>query len=232
MNAEPTNYLESWTYIAHISALVLILMACVNYIVYMLIVTVMGHRSGKYSFVLNNESKVMMVSAVGVSIAVALILNAFMLNERDFSHIFVFSLKAGLSLGIGITIAFAFNAYLNTYYPFILERRLADIRFRVRKNPKNGHAMRLLNEEEEDEHLSEEMMKQEEDFEFDFDVWIDDRTGETIIETYKGTTNRICGKCNFRTLKMVKEEVDEISNDKTKYYNCSHCGNKEKVVGA
>ncbi|PIB36636.1 hypothetical protein BFP72_15125 [Reichenbachiella sp. 5M10] len=232
MNQEPTNYLEIWTYIAHMIALVLVLLACANYIIYMLIVSIMGNRSGKYSFVLNNEIRVMLVSAIGVSIAIALVLNVFMLNERDFTHVFVFSLKTGLPLGIGVTIAFAFKSYLTYYYPFILENRLADIRFRERNNPKTGHAMRLLNEQDEDEYLSEEMIIQEEQLAYDFDVWLDDKTGDTIIETYKGTTNRICHKCHFRTLKMVKEEISETSKLKVKHYQCSHCGHKERLEGA
>ncbi|SHJ92642.1 hypothetical protein SAMN04488028_102173 [Reichenbachiella agariperforans] len=229
MNQDPTNYLETWASIAHLIALVLVLMACINYIVYMLIVSIMGNRSGKYSFVLNNETKVMFISAIGLSIAAALVLNVFMLNERDFSHLFVFSLKSGLPVGIGITLAYAFHVYLSQYYPFILDARLADIRFRERKSPKSGRSMRLLNEEEEDDYLSEEMMIQEEQLAYDFDVWLDDISGETIIETYKGTTNRVCDKCHFRTLKLIKEEISEETMIKSKHYQCSHCGHKERV---
>lgn len=231
MNPEPTNYLETWSYIAQVSALVLVLMACVNYIVYMILVTIMGNRSGRYSFVLNNETRVMMASGVMISVAIGLILNAAILNERDFGHLFVFCLKAGLPLGITITIAFAFNAYLKTYYPFILERRLADIRFRERKNPKTGRPMRLLNEEDEDEYLTEDMIQQEKDLSYDFDVWLEDATGDTIIETYRGTPNLICDECQFRTMKLIKEEISEETMLKTKYYLCSHCGHKHKVEG-
>lgn len=226
---EPTNYLETWGYIAKVAALVLVLMACVNFIIYMILVTVMGNRSGRYSFVLNNETRVMLASAGMIALAVAVLMNIQILNERDFGHTFAFILKSGLSLGIGAIVMVGFSSYLNVYYPFVLEKRLADIRFRERKNPSNGRPMRLLNEEDEDEYLTEDMIQQEKDLSYDFDVWLDDTTGETIIETYKGSPNRICDECQFRTLKLIKEEISEETMLKTKYYLCSHCGHKDRV---
>ncbi|MGL1887120.1 MAG: hypothetical protein OCD76_11465, partial [Reichenbachiella sp.] len=224
MNLDPTNYLETWKYFAHMAALSLVFLACANIIFYVLVTALIGNRTKKYHFVLNNETTVMFVSAIGISLAIALVFNVFMLNERDFAHLFVFSIKAGLPIGLGVTIGYGFKTYLNVSYQNVLDKKLADIRFTERKHPETKASMRLLNEDEEDAYLTEEMIQQEEDMAYDFDVWIDDKTGKTIIETYKGSTNKVCNKCHFRTLKLVKEEVSESTKMKTKFYACSHCG--------
>lgn len=221
-----TSYLENWKYIAHTAAYTIIFLSCANYLFYLIVVSMISNRSKKYHFVLKNETLTMFISAIGFSIAVALMFDAFLLNERDFSNYLVFAIKGGLSIGIGITIGFAIRVYLNTYYQFILEKRLADIRFRERRDPDSGSPMRLLSEEEEDKYLTKEMIKQEEELSYDFDVWLDDIRGGKIIETYKGSTNRSCDKCSFKTLKLVKEHIHEETLQKTKFYECSHCKNK------
>lgn len=224
----PSDYLQNWTYMSNMIAYTLMFLSCANYLFYLIVVTLISNRSKKYHFVLKNENLTMFISSIGFSIAIALIFNTFLLSERDFSSMLVFSIKAGLSIGIGITIAFALRVYLNTYYQFVLEKRLADIRFRERLHPDSARPMRLLNEEEEDEYLTDEMIRQEDELSFDFDVWIDDMTKKTIIETYKGSTNKICGQCNFRSLKLVNEEIDVETIQKTKIYKCSHCGHVVK----
>lgn len=228
MTENPISSLENWTYIAHTSAYTIIFLSCANYLFYLIVVALISNRSKRYHFVLKNETLTMFISAIGFSIAIALLFDVFLLNERDMSHILIFSIKAGLSLGIGVTIAYAIRVYLNTYYQFILEKRLADIRFRERISEESGRPMRLLNEEEEDKYLTDEMIKQEDELSFDFDVWLDDLRGGTIIETYKGSTNKECNKCSFKTLKLVNEFIDEKTLQKTRFYECSHCKNKVK----
>lgn len=227
MDQPVTDMYETWISTARTAALVLIVSSSTFYILYIMIIGMIKNRSSRYKFVQDRETTVMWVAGIGFAIAVGLIINSFMLNERDFTHLFVFALKTGLPVAIAITFGFAIRAYLNVYYPFILEKRLADIRFRERKHPKTKRPMRLLNEEEEDKYLTEEMIRQEEEFRYDFDVWLDEQSGQTIIETYKGSTNRICGKCYFRTLKLVNEELDEETNTKVLHFACSHCGHKE-----
>ncbi|MFY0625306.1 MAG: hypothetical protein JXR07_03355 [Reichenbachiella sp.] len=232
MNQPVEGMLEYWSNIATNAALVLVVLSSAYYIFYVIIAAAISNRTKKYKFVQSKEVAVMKQASVGFAIAIALVINMLMLNERDFGHTFIFVMKAALPIGIAVTIGYAIWSYLIIYYPFILERKLSDIRFKERKNPKTGRPMRLLNEEEEDEYLTEEMIRQEDEFRFDFDVWLDETNKDTIIETYLGSTNRICGKCNFRTLKLTKEEIDEDTNVKMLYFNCTHCGHKEKEQDA
>ena len=104
---------------------------------------------------------------------------------------------------------------------------------------KGGAKMRLLNELEEDEHMTDEMMAAEEAMEADFDVWIDDNSGEKVIKQYDITEHAlVCPNCNFRTLKERSEEVvlepTELDDGKLeRNYKCTYCGwleNKEARI--
>ena len=61
-------------------------------------------------------------------------------------------------------------------------------------------------------------------------VWIDEATGETKIEKYKGHLHALeCDRCGFQTLKLEKEEVlvqptDTTDGEILKEYKCSYCG--------
>ena len=228
MNEVSQSMHEYYSNLEVTAALVLLVLSSTYYIFYILITVLIKNRSSRYRFVQSKETAVMWHAGIGFCIAIALLILSVLLTEKDYEHIFILCLKSGMAIGVAIGVGFAIRTYLIVYYPFILEKRLADIRFKERKSSKSGRPLRLLNEEEEDKYLTEEMIKQEDEFRFDFDVWLDEGSGETIIETYLGSTNRVCQKCNFRTLKLTKEEIDDDSNIKILHYECSHCGNKLK----
>lgn len=228
MDQPVTNSYELLTETEFTGALVLIVISSAYYIFYVIIVSLISNRSKQYKFVQSKEITVMWQSTLGFSLAIALVIHSLILNERDLTHMFILIVKSLISLAIATAFGYSIRAYLNVYYPFLLEKKLADIRFRMRKNPSTGNPVQLLNEEEEDRYLTEEMIRQEEEFHYDFDVWLDQISGETVIETYKGSTNKICETCNFRTLKLIKEERDEDTGGNVMHFLCSHCGHKER----
>ena len=93
--------------------------------------------------------------------------------------------------------------------------------------------MRLLTEDEEDIHLTDEMIEHEEAMKYEYDVWIDDETGHKFIERYDGQQHaKLCPSCNFTTLKEYKEEeIEAPSQTKAglakKFYRCSYCQHHE-----
>ncbi|MBR06949.1 MAG: hypothetical protein CMP48_04610 [Rickettsiales bacterium] len=135
---------------------------------------------------------------------------------------------------IGMAVGYAIKVYLDYYYPFILEKRLHNIRFRPMKSI-GGHEMQLLNENEEDIHLTSEMIDEENEFSADYDVWIDTLTGEKVIEKYDTHFHTlICEECNYRTLMDKHEEVitePSLKEDGLlrKHYECSYCGHKQHI---
>jgi DNA-directed RNA polymerase subunit RPC12/RpoP len=161
---------------------------------------------------------------------------------------FAFMMVGGF-LGLGATyqyiaaafmaflIAFLFGsgfaAYVKYYFPTVMEKRLKNIRFKPMKSPSSGRKLRLLNELEEDEYLTPEMIEQEDNLEADFDVWYDDESKDTIIMQYDITDDAfVCNNCNFRTLKVHKEEVTKESSyseagEMHREYRCTYCGHRE-----
>jgi hypothetical protein len=89
--------------------------------------------------------------------------------------------------------------------------------------------MKLLSEEEEDAYLDEGKQAEENVFSVDYDVWIDDTTGETHIEKYDGRLSaEECDRCGFQTLKLVKEEIIKPSTatedgELQKEFKCAYC---------
>ena len=123
------------------------------------------------------------------------------------------------------------------YYPGKIRARLDTLRYTPRINPKTGNKMKLLSEEEEDVYLDEGMQAEENVFSVDYDVWIDEASGDTHIEKYKGHLNaQECDNCGFQTLRLIKEEVAEEATEfwdgsVNQEYNCSYCGRvKRKTI--
>lgn len=89
--------------------------------------------------------------------------------------------------------------------------------------------MRLLSEEEEDVHLDEGMIAEENVFSIDYDVWIDEKTGDVKVEKYEGRLQALqCNSCGFYTMRVVKEEVTKHPEggepgELVKSYQCTYC---------
>jgi hypothetical protein len=92
--------------------------------------------------------------------------------------------------------------------------------------------MKLLSEEEEDVHLDEGMQAEENVFSVDYDVWVDEETGDVQIEKYQGHLQALqCNSCGFQTMKLMKEEIlvsptSTTEGEMQKNYQCSYCGAK------
>jgi len=91
--------------------------------------------------------------------------------------------------------------------------------------------MRQLSEDEEDVHLNEGMQAEENIFSIDYDVWLDESTGEIKIEKYDGHLIALqCNNCGFYTMKVLKEELLKKMKmvhpkELLKHYQCSYCKN-------
>lgn len=92
--------------------------------------------------------------------------------------------------------------------------------------------MKLLSEDEEDVHLDEGMQAEENVFSVDYDVWVDEETGDIQIEKYPGHLIAYqCNSCGFKTMKLVKEEIitaptEYTTGEMIKNYKCTYCATK------
>jgi len=117
-------------------------------------------------------------------------------------------------------------------YPSTLERKMKKWRYKSRTNKKTGNTMKLLSEQEEDVHLDEGMQAEENVFSVDYDVWVDEETGDVQIEKYPGHLIAYqCNSCGFKTMRLVKEELvisptHDSDGEMIKNYMCNYCNAK------
>ena len=117
-------------------------------------------------------------------------------------------------------------------YPTRLERKMKKLRYKPRVNKKTGNIMKLLSEDEEDVHLDEGMQAEENVFSVDYDVWVDEETGDVQIEKYPGHLIAYqCNSCGFKTMKLMKEEIvlsptEHTDGEMIKNYQCTYCKSK------
>ena len=193
--------------------------------------SIIKNMAKRYEFMSLREISRYKTATLVFAVGVAMFFNSFIAHLFDSSFTFITGIF--LSALLGFIVGYSLFAYFDIYYPFILEKRLANVRFKPRVNPHNNHQMRLLNEKEEDVHLTPEMLRHERAFAYDYDVWIDEQTGYKLIEQYDGHLQALlCEECNFRTLRDYKEEVvlsptQQERGVLLKHYECTNCGHKE-----
>lgn len=210
-----------------------IALALLILIIYSLRSVSIKKRTTRYEFIGKNEIRwfknANFIFAVGLTCFLFDMLTSLIGAVQVYEFIYIGFISAAISFMIGQGI----SQYLKVYYPFILEKKMSKIRFGKKVSPKSGKEMVVLNESEEDAHLTQEMMDHETNHVYDYDVWIDEESGYKEIERYDGQLQSlICPKCNFRTLKEIREELVQSPGYRTegilkKQYKCSYCEHQE-----
>lgn len=205
-------------------------------LIYLLRYWFAGSAKAKYDLASSQEIKTLLLANYILAFAI------FCLVNQTYVEMVSLGITWKLTrifIGIFIATLHAYIAFLifRYYYPGKLEKRLKRLRFTPRINPKTGNKMKLLSEDEEDAYLDEGMQAEEDAFSVDYDVWIDEESGETKIEKYKGHLSALeCDRCGFQTLKLQKEEIlrqptEDLDGEILKEYKCSYCGRiKRKTV--
>jgi len=206
-------------------------------IIYYLRLATIKSLSKKYEFVSGKEAKNFWYALLCLVIGAALFLNSYiqLLFDQEGGFEFIFGIF--ISIILGVAIGYAAYAYFKYYYPSVIEDKLTKLRFKPRVSPETGKEMKLLDESEEDVHLTDEMIAHEDNAVYEYDVWIDEETGHKFIERYDiHLKAEVCPNCNFRTLKDYREEVvQEPTTDEPgiikNYYRCSYCDHAEVREG-
>ena len=140
-----------------------------------------------------------------------------------------FYVRFFMSIAGGTLIGYISYLVLEYYYPSRLDKKLKRWRYTPRINSKTGNKMRLLSETEEDVHLDEGMLAEENVFSFDYDVWMDEKSGDVQIEKYEGHLQALrCNSCGFYTMRIKREEVVKQPDETTpgelvKHFECGYC---------
>lgn len=182
----------------------------------------------KFDFVSRREIKNLELVFIFIAIGVAMLINRYGMNEIEEMGVWFF-VRLFISIAGGTLVGYIAFLILEYYYPSRVDKKLRKWRYAPRVNPKTGNKLRLLAEHEEDVHLDAGMKAEEDVFSIDYDVWIDEKTEEIVIEKYVGHLNALqCGNCGFYTLKVVREEItvqptQTEPGELIKHYECSYC---------
>ena len=225
MEEAPLQFIDSWNYWARIAAFAFIGFAILRVLFHYIKLASIKDLKGRYDYINENEISVLWSATVMILIGASLLANSF-LSEIG---LFWFIIRWFTTFSIAFILGIVANNMLKFYYPFYIEKRLRQLRYKPRVSPKSGNPMKLLSEEEEDVYLDEGMQAEEDVYSIDYDVWVDEESGYTKIEKYSGHLHALkCPECNYQTLKVQKEKIVtsptyEEEGELIKYFSCSYC---------
>lgn len=223
-----TKFLEIWQYFALGLAAITVIASIVMFIVHKVRFSSISDYKQKYDFLAANDAKVIYYVIIGIAIGLTLFITTVYNDTVKMSPIWFF-VRLFIAVCIGTLIIYISYLMIRFAYPSTLEKKMKKWRYKARVNKNNGNVMKLLSEEEEDVHLDEGMQAEENVFSVDYDVWVDEETGDVQIEKYPGHLIAYqCNSCGFKTMKLVKEEIviapTEFSDgEMIKNYQCTYC---------
>jgi hypothetical protein len=228
--ATPIPFLVVWNEIMVVGTIGMAAVGIVVYFLYKLRVSSINDPKEKYDFINLNEIRWFKRVYFFFSLSAACAVNLYGMDKFTTLGLWFF-VRVFFGIASATLVGYVAALILEFYYPTKLNFKLRKLRYSSRINSKNGHKMRLLSEDEEDVHLNEGMQAEENIFSIDYDVWIDESTGEVKIEKYDGHLIALqCNNCGFYTMKVWKEEIAEKNEDGSpkellKHYQCSYCKN-------
>jgi hypothetical protein len=184
----------------------------------------------KYDYLSESDIKMHMLTIWFLAIAILCILNTTYEATMQIHYVW-FIVRFFITFCISTLIVYISYLLFKYSYPASLDKKLKVLRYKPRISS-SGNKMRLLSEEEEDVHLDEGMQAEEEVFSVDYDVWVDEVTGEVKIEKYAGRLEASkCNTCGFYTMKLNNEEIIEPSThdsegEMIQHFGCTYCGAK------
>ena len=227
-------FIDHWHQISVIWSKIALIVAALIMLYYMIILQTKRTATKKHKFISTQEIRYLWYVGISLTISFTFLLNALLVRAHYTGSDFALGVKTFVTVSLGLLLGSAINTYLHVFYPFRLETRLHKIRFKKRVSPKTGNVLKLLTEDEEDVHLTDEMIEHEIMAAYEYDVWIDPESDYKLIEKYNGNYHLIiCENCNYRTAAEYQEKVEEEPTENEtgllrKYYRCSHCDNMQQ----
>ncbi len=221
-------FLDGWHYAMLVGVILLSILGVLMYIYHKVKVVSKKDPHQRYDYINLNEIRNYKIATACFGLAGMCAVNMYGMGSVHELGVW-FLVRFFMSIAGGTLVGYISYLILEYYYPARLNRKLKKLRYQSRVNPKTGNTMRLLSEDEEDVHLDEGMLAEEKVFSVDYDVWIDEKTGDVKIEKYPGKLQAVqCNSCGFYTMRIVREEVTQQPDGKNpgelvKYYECSYC---------
>lgn len=229
-DASDSAFLNSWHASMVIGSIITLAVAVVLFLLYKLRLSAITDYKAKHDFINKNEIRWYKFVFYVVGLSIAMVVNLYAAGKVHEIGTWFF-VRLFIGLAAATLVGYIASLVLEYYYPTAVNFKLRKWRYMPRINPANGNKMRLLREDEEDIHLNEGMRAEENVFSIDYDVWMDEKTGELKIEKYEGHLTALqCKNCGFYTMRVVREEFVAFNEDGSpsellKHYRCAYCKN-------
>ena len=143
-----------------VSTIALVAIGILLYLLYKLRVSSFKDPKEKYDFINLNEIRWFKRSYFFFGLAAACAVNLYGMDKFTTLGLWFF-VRVFFGIACATLIAYVAALILQFYYPTKLSFKLRKLRYTPRINPKNGHKMRLLSEDEEDVHMNQGMQSEE-----------------------------------------------------------------------
>jgi len=229
-NTTYLKFLDIWNNTMVIGAIVLLIASVLVFIYHKIRIGSLKDVKQKYDYLNENDIKMQMTSIWLFAGAVLLMLNTSYKKTMEVHYVW-FLVRFFITFCISTLIVYISYLLYKYSYPSTLDKKLKHLRYKPRISSA-GNPMRLLSEDEEDVHLDEGMQAEEDVFSVDYDVWVDEATGEVKIEKYAGRLEASkCNTCGFYTMKLKNEEIITPATDiaegaMIQNWECGYCGAK------
>ncbi|MFZ6009172.1 MAG: hypothetical protein ACOYXT_02395 [Bacteroidota bacterium] len=188
----------------------------------------------KYDYVNLHEIKYFWYAVVALILSAGLYANSVFTSWIISNGMHWFYVRIFLTAGFTVIAYIIFFSLVRIYYPRYVEKRLNKLRNAPRISPA-GNPMRKLREDEEEAHLEEGQVAEQnsEIHSIDYDVWIDEKTGYKKIEKYNAYQHaEECSECGYVTMKLDREEILKSPTQQEnglliKHFKCSYCNHRE-----
>jgi hypothetical protein len=226
-NASTSPFLVFWNNAMIVGGAIMLLGGIAIYIVHKVRAASISDPKAKYDYLNAHEIKNYKYVFLCFGISATLLINLYGGSKLNELGVWFF-VRLFMSIAGGTLVAYVSYLILDYYYPTILNTKLRKWRYMPRESSA-GRKMRLLGEEEEDVHLEEGMQAEESVFSIDYDVWIDEVSGDVKIEKYPGQLQALkCNSCGFYTMRVVREEINAQPTESSpgeliKHYQCKYC---------
>jgi hypothetical protein len=231
---ENISFIEKWNEYLNLGFFAFVAIAILIVIYHEIKIMTIANSKERYDYVNTHEIRYFWYAVIAIIIAIALFFSSRVSPLFPVDD----SLKVYVSLvfmaGVVVIAYFILSSVVRILYPRFLENRLTRIRNKPRKSS-SGNMMRKLSTEEGAVHLEagQAAAHASDIHSVEYDVWLDDKTGEKKIEKYMAYQHaEKCAECGYYTMRIDTEEIEKeptTSEDGLliKHYKCSYCNHRE-----
>ena len=234
MENSTATFFEVYDSYLFIGAYVFLGLAVLIVLFYEIKLITISNDKERYDYVNLNEIKYFWYAIIAFMAAVALYFSAVITPMVPVDITMKYWVSVVFIAGVVVILYMILSSVVRILYPNFLENRLTRIRNKPRKSAA-GNVMRKLSAEEGAVHLEAEQAAQHASdiHSVEYDVWIDDKSGEKRIEKYMAYQHaEKCGECGYYTMRIVTEEIEKQPSQSQaglllKHYQCSYCKHRE-----